>query len=80
MVIKVNIELTGAVKLNSISDIKPTSRLFYELGYYTSIYPPRVWVRTGVFREIHDVMDFINREPRLADKDFIEHHNYVIIN
>lgn len=83
------IKIEGAKKVNSLSDITNNSRLFYELGHYVvlgkykdkdgNIVEDKKWIRKGVFKEIDDVKDFLTTDERLAEKEFIEHHNFVVI-
>lgn len=65
----------NAEKINSLSDIKKHHRLFYELGHYEG----KKWIREGVFKEIYDVENFIKIDKRMSKKEFIEHHNFVIL-
>jgi hypothetical protein len=83
------ITIKGVKKVNSLSDIVNCSRLFYELGGYTtlgwyknidgSIVENKRWNRDNVFVEIDDVKEFIKNNKRLTDKEYIEHHNFVFI-
>ena len=83
------IKIEGAKKVNSLSDITNNSRLFYELGHYVvlrkyidkdgNIHEDKRWIGEGVFKEINNVKDFLTTDKRLANKEFIEHHNFVVI-
>lgn len=83
------IKINGVKKVNSLSDITSNSRLFYELGHqvvlskYTdkdgNIVENVRWVREGIFKGIENVEDFIKIDKRLTEKEFIDHHNFVII-
>jgi hypothetical protein len=83
------IKIEGVKKVNSLSDITNNSRLFYELGHYVvlrkyrdkdgSIVEDKKWIREGVFKEIDNVKYFLTTEKGLTEKEFIEHHNFVVI-
>lgn len=95
MVIKSNMEIVGQVKIkgarkiNSLSDISDNSRLFYELGHYVvlrkytdregNIYEDKKWIREGIFKEIDNVKNFLKTDKRMFEKEFIEHHNFVVV-
>jgi hypothetical protein len=82
-------KLDGAKKVTSLSDITENCRLFYELGHYKvlRLYTNRdgllceelKWVREGVFKEIENIKEFIEMDKKLSEKEYIEHHNFVII-
>lgn len=38
-----------------------------------------VWVRSGSFKEIHDVKRFLKNDSRLNDKEYIDHHNFHVL-
>jgi hypothetical protein len=83
------VKISGARKINSLSDISDNSRLFYELGHYVvlrrytdkegNICEDRKWIREGIFKEIDNVVDFIKTDKRMSEKEFIEHHNFVVV-
>ena len=84
------LKFKGAKKINSLNEITKNSRLFYELGNYIvlgkredskgNIYEDKRWLRSGIFKEINNVENFIKTDKRMSEKEFIEHHNFVIIN
>lgn len=74
--------IDNARKVTSISDIKDNVRLFYEMGYYPTkndVIKHTNFTRTGVFKEILDVKSFIEGDERLSDVEYINHHNFVIV-
>ncbi len=83
------IKIKGAKKVKSLKDITNKSRLFYELGHYKTlkkykdkngnIVEDKKWIREGIFKEIDNVKDFIKTDERLKEKEYIKHHNFVII-
>jgi len=82
------VTLSNFKKVNNVSDITKNHRLFYELGFNKTIRKWRdkdgnictdsVFIRTGKFKEIENIDLFIKTDKRLSDKEFIEHHNFVI--
>lgn len=68
------------IKVENIEDIKkPNIRLFYELGEKLDIrlgVDNGNWKRSGLFKEIKDIEDFVLRDVRLNDVDYINHHNF----
>lgn len=83
MEIKVKLEpikIESAKKINSLSDITDNSRLFYELGHYEgNICEDKEWIKEGIFKEIDNVKNFIKIDKRMSEKEFIEHHNFVVV-
>jgi hypothetical protein len=83
------VKIKNAKKLKSLRDISKNSRLFYERGHYIVlrkyidsdgyIVEDKEWIREGVFIEIKDVDDFIKTDDRLTDKEYIKHHNFVVV-
>jgi len=84
------IKIDGAKKVNSLFDITNNSRLFYELGHWFilkryrdnngNIVEDKMWFREGIFKEINNVKEFLTTNKKfLAKKEFIEHHNFVVI-
>lgn len=84
------IKISGAKRINSLSDIKPNDRLFYELGHYLvirkyydmnkNLCEEKKWVRGGVFKEICNVQSFVKENLPLDKKSFIRHHNFMVLN
>lgn len=83
-IVKLNVE-----KVNSISDVKPDDRLFYELGYnkvierYTDrngkLHVKKEWIKEGIFQEIENVNDYIKNDEFLNNEEYINHHNFVVL-
>jgi len=83
------VKIQGAKKVNSLSDITDKSRLFYELGHYKvlriykdkcgNICEDKKWIGEGVFKEINNVSNFLKTDKRMEEKEFIEHHNFVVV-
>lgn len=68
--------ITNVTSLKSHYDIKHGTRLFYELNTHHD----GQFRRIGVFKEINNPMLFaINEENRLNDPEFINLHNFVIV-
>ena len=78
MEIIVQAKIKGVKKVKNISDITENSRLFYEIGYYVDEDNTN-WVRGVIFKEIQNIKSFIKEDYRLLNKEFIEHHNFVVI-
>lgn len=61
---------------------------FYELGSYVTLKrykdengnlcEDREWVIEGIFKEIDNVNEFLKRNKRMLEKEYIKHHNFVI--
>ena len=70
-------------KVNSRNDVNKEDRLFYELGH--KINPnlpnsPQNWIRTGIFKEVYDVENFLSYTPNDLDDDIIRnHHNFHVL-
>lgn len=82
MKIKAYQEIEGAIKLESVEDIQEGDRLFYELGSYrafSKLNGYSGWQGNGVFKEIKDVSSFVSGDERMKDKDYLGHHNFVIV-
>lgn len=89
MEIIAQVKIKGARKVNSLSDISCNSRLFYELGHYIvlrryidkegNICEDKKWIKEGIFKEIDNVTDFLKTDTRMSKKEFIEHHNFVVV-
>ncbi len=89
MEIIAQVKITGAKKVNSLSDISDNSRLFYELGHYRvlrkyldkdgDVVEEKEWVRTEIFKEIENVKSFLETDKRMSDREYIEHHNFVVV-
>ena len=77
MEIIAQVKIKGARKVNSLSDISCNSRLFYELGHYIVL--RRYIDKEGIFKEIDNVTDFLKTDTRMSKKEFIEHHNFVVV-
>lgn len=82
-----NIKLNnGSIVLNTIpitkkDEITEGCRLFYELGYKRNMmggYGDN-WIRRGVFKEITEPEKFKQEDNMLDSKDYIEHHNFVVL-
>jgi len=88
IIVEQRIKIENVKKVNSLSDITDNSRLFYELGHYIvlrkykdgNIVEDKEWIREGIFKEIYNVKDFLTIDKRLLEKEFIKHHNFVVIN
>lgn len=70
--------LKNAVQLNSKEEVQPTDRVFYELGYYIDR-KLKNWIRTGEFKEIENVAEFLEKDKHLDDIEYIRHHNFMIL-
>jgi hypothetical protein len=66
-------------KVNDISEVSYDDLLFYELGHYSNLYSNRVWIREGQFQQIENVEEFIKKDKRLLEKEFLDHHNFMVI-
>ena len=83
------VKIKGAKKIKSLSDITDTSRLFYELGHYKvlrrykdkhgNMCEDKKWIGEGIFKEIDNVKDFLKYDARMLDKEYIKHHNFVVV-
>ena len=67
--------LDNLKRIESIQEVEPGDRLFYELNYVRDVR------ETGVveYREIKSVQDFIKRDPRLQDPKFIAFHGFHVL-
>lgn len=70
IIIQEYISLNNAIPLINISDIEDGDRVFYELGSYTKSYPSGKWIysswkRNGIFKEITDINDWIEKDEYL---------------
>jgi hypothetical protein len=80
---------TNMKKMNDKSDFSAGDRLLYEQGYYKFSkknskgnfigWDKESWTRTGEFIEVDNPEEFIKMDDRFDNKDFIKHHNFVII-
>ncbi len=70
------------IPLTDIKQISNGDRLFYEIGFKLN---PRLnqygsnWIRTGRFKEVLDVKDMIENDKHLPNKEYLKHHNFMII-
>jgi hypothetical protein len=73
--------LPGMTPMRDIKKISDGDRLFYELGYkrYLEGGYGENWVRTGQFKEITDVKEYVEEEPLLTNIEFLEHHNFMLM-
>ena len=81
--------LSGAKKVTDKNQITKNVRLFYELGHYKvlertldgngDIIENKKWITENIFKEIDDVDEFLKTGTRLDDPEFLEHHNFVIV-
>ena len=70
--------------MTPVLDIKLVSkedRLFYELGYKVNsdLGYGNNWAKTGIFREIHNIEEFIYSDKLLNNSGYLKHHNFMII-
>jgi hypothetical protein len=69
------------IPIRDISIIQSGDRLFYELGYKYNIdlgYGDN-WIRTGQFKEIENIMEYIEGDTYLNNIKYLEHHNFMLI-
>jgi hypothetical protein len=74
--------LPNMVIMRNINTILETDKLFYELGYKRNVNASHYgdnWIRTGNFKEIKNVKEFLENDKRLSDLEYLEHHNFMII-
>lgn len=68
--------------MRDISIIKEGDRLFYELGHKKDWKDPNYdynWIKEGKFKEIENVIEYINNDKLLSDINYLEHHNFMLI-
>ena len=74
--------LKNMVKLQNVNQISEGDRLFYELGYKINSKVDSYennWIKSGQFKEIDNVQEYILKDKMLLNKEYIEHHNFMII-
>lgn len=80
---KVTIEtIPSVITATSREEIRNCSRLFYELTswkYLTNDFNVNRVKRTDRFIEVLDIKDFVKRDNRLDDIEYIKHHNFKYI-
>ena len=86
--------LPDMIPMRDFSKISDGDRLFYEIGYIKNrdieemkaeeeVY--QNWVRTGDFKEVENVKEFLDGYDHLDGKillenqKFLEHHNFMVI-
>lgn len=70
-------------KLTNIEEINSNTEIYYELGYKIDArkgVDNGNWVRTNIFKEITDVIEFKTMDFRMDDPSYIDHHNFVFKN
>ena len=70
------VKLSGVTPIDSIDQITPGCRLFYELGEYDEY---GTWRLSGVFKEVKDVERMRSCDEGLLNPGYFKHHNFVII-
>ncbi len=74
-------EIEGVIKVTDRSQIEIGKvRLFYELGNKIDNHLPleNNWLRSGIFKEIKDVEDMLDKDERFLNIEYLLHHNFVI--
>ena len=63
------------IVVEDIEQVSPNDRLFFEVGNWVD----GVWTGTGMFSEIDDVEYYIKEDKNLKDKEYLKHHNFMVI-
>jgi len=74
--------LPNMIPMRDIKLISDGDRVFYELGYKINsnkIEYENNWIRTGKFKEILELRDWMENDIFLNELDYLEHHNFMII-
>lgn len=70
------------IPMRNIEIIEEGDRLFYELGYKRNLLDISYgdnWIRTGKFKEIDNVNEFIMNDKLIHNKEYLEHHNFMVL-
>jgi hypothetical protein len=62
--------------LESVSEITETSELYYRL--LVNFNKPMKFKNQDLYLKIDNPLDFAQKDPRLADPEYVKHHNFLI--
>lgn len=68
--------------LRDVKTIEEGDKVYYELGRKinpNNVNYERNWIREGKFEEIRCVKHWLENDVFIGDKEYLEHHNFMII-
>jgi len=67
--------LPNMTPMRDINLISEGDRLFYELGYKSG----KNWIRMGMFKEVENISECIEKDKFINQIEYLDHHNFMLI-